>query len=544
MNVKPPLKKLKIVLIFFISIGSTSPLFSQIKKDSLKNIWVNTTISDSLRFKAIKSYYNNNTYAKPDTVISLTKYHYQLGKEKGVVKEMASALNERSYAHYIKGDLNTSIEVLKQSISLLEKINDPKNLIVIQSNLGSIYKEQKEYLKAFNSFNTSLKIIRDFKLKTSEARILAQIGDIYNTLDELDLAMEYFDKSLTICVASKITKQNQIGTIFLKKAEIYYKKQQYNQAKEYSNKAINEFKETSNKFDLSECYILLAKVNKKLSKKTQALEYTNKALAINYEIDNNSKIIEAQILKSYLLLDTKPAQAKNLSEKSLQLLKPETSNKIKADLYQLLYECYKKSNQTNRALSMIEKHTIFRDSFQLERNKILIIKETIKSEYEQKLQQNKAINEKENAIVKLTYTYRIYFVISIIIVLVILFVYAFRTKNIKTRKELDALLLEINSLKRKEKLTLLVDASNFELNKEKIQTSINRKLNKTDWSVLNVLLQNPEASNKEISEKVFLSIDGIGSSLRRMYLFFDLKQTKYKKVLLIKKAIEISNNNL
>ena len=536
-------KSKKIVLVFSILMCCFT-LSSQTQKDSLKNIWTNTTISDSLRYKAIKDYYYKNTYAKPDSVITLTKYHYQLGKEKGSVKQMADALNERSYAHYIKGDLNASIEALKQSISLLEKINDTKNLVVIQSNLGSIYKEQKDYLKAFNSFNSSLKIIRELKLKTSEARILAEIGDIYSILDELDLAMEYFDESLTICVARKISKQNQIGSIFLKKAEIYYKKKQYNLAKEYSNKAINEFKETSNKFDLSECYILLAKVNKKLSKKTQALEYTNKALAINYEIDNNSKIIEAQILKSYLLLDTKPAQAKNLSEKSLQLLKPETSNKIKADLYQLLYECYKKSNQTNRALSMIEKHTIFRDSFQLERNKILIIKETIKSEYEQKLQQNKAINEKENAIVKLTYTYRIYFVISIIIVLVILFVYAFRTKNIKTRKELDALLLEINSLKRKEKLTLLVDASNFELNKEKIQTSINRKLNKTDWSVLNVLLQNPEASNKEISEKVFLSIDGIGSSLRRMYLFFDLKQTKYKKVLLIKKAIEISNNNL
>ena len=192
---------------------------------------------------------------------------------------------------------------------------------------------------------------------------------------------------------------------------------------------------------------------------------------------------------------------------------------------------------------MFEKHTVFSDSFQLEKNKILIIKETIKSQYEQKIQQNKAISEKENAIVKLTYTYRIYFVISIIIVLVIIFVYAFRTKNIKTRKELDALLLEINMLKRKEQLNILVDASNFELNKEKIHASINRKLNKTDWSVLNVLLQNPEASNKEISEKVFLSIDGIGSSLRRMYQFFDLKQTKYKKVLLIKRAIEISKDS-
>ena len=106
------------------------------------------------------------------------------------------------------------------------------------------------------------------------------------------------------------------------------------------------------------------------------------------------------------------------------------------------------------------------------------------------------------------------------------------------------MLLEINTLKRKEKLNLLVDSSNFELNQNKIEASINRKLNKTDWSVLNVLLDNPEVSNKEISEKVFLSIDGIGSSLRRMYSFFKLKETKYKKVLLIKKAIEISNNNV
>ena len=543
MNIKPTLKKSKIVLIFFIFLASASPLFSQIKKDSLKNIWTNVNNPDSLRFEAIESYYYKNTYAKPDSVISLTKYHYQLGKEKGVVKEMASALNERSYAHYIKGDLNTSIEVLKQSISLLEKINEPKNLIVIQSNLGSIYNEQKEYLKAFNSFTTSLEIIRDFKLKTSEARILAQIGDIYNTLDELDLAMEYFDKSLTICVASKITKQNQIGTIFLKKAEIYYKKQQYSQAIDYSNKAIIEFNDTNNKNALSNCYMLLAKANKKLFEKDLAITYTDKALAINYELDNNSKIIETQILKSYLLLDTKPAQARNLSEKSLQLLKPETSNKIKADLHKLLYECYKRSNQTNRALSMIEKYTVFKDSFQLEKNKILIIKETIKRQYEQKLKETEAINEKENAIVKLTYTYRIYFVLSLSILLIFLFAYIFRMKNKKTRDELDSLLAEINTLKRKEKLNLLVDASNFELNKEKIQASINRKLNKTDWSVLNVLLQNPEASNKEISEKVFLSIDGIGSSLRRMYQFFDLKETKYKKVLLIKRAIEISKDS-
>ena len=543
MSIRLLLRKSKIVLLIFISLLCLAPVASQTQKDSLKNIWTNVNISDTLRFKAIKEYYFKNTYSQPDKVISLTQCHYQLGKENRSVKQMANALNERSYAHYIKGDLISSIEVLKQSISLYEKINEPKNLIVIQSNLGSIYNEQKEYLKAFNSFNASLKIVRELKLKTSEARILVEIAEIYSRLDEFDLAMEYLDESLTICVAKKISKDNQIGTIFLKKAEIYYKKKQYNQAIEYSNKAIIEFKNTNNKFDLSECYVLLAKANKKLLKKDLALAYTDKAVAINYELDNNSKIIESQILKSYLLLDIKPNLAKNIAKESLQLLKPETSNQTKAGLDKLLYECYKGANQPRKALSMFEKYTVFKDSFQLEKNKILIIKETIKSEYEQKLQQNKAINEKENAIVKLTYTYKIYFVISITILLVILFVYVFRTKNIKTRKELDALLLEINTLKRKEQLNIMVNASDFELNKEKIQSSINRKLNKTDWSVLNVLLQNPEASNKQIAEEVFLSIDGIGSSLRRMYQFFDLKQTKYKKVLLIKRAIEISKDS-
>ena len=137
------LKKSKILLILISSLTCSLSVASQIKKDSLKNIWVNQKKSDSLRFKALKEYYLKNTYSKPEEVILLTEYHYQLGQEKGSVREMASALNERSYAYYIKGNLTTSIEVLEQSINLWERSNEPKNLAVIQSNIGSIYIEQK-----------------------------------------------------------------------------------------------------------------------------------------------------------------------------------------------------------------------------------------------------------------------------------------------------------------------------------------------------------------------------------------------------------------
>jgi hypothetical protein len=37
---------------------------------------------------------------------------------------------------------------------------------------------------------------------------------------------------------------------------------------------------------------------------------------------------------------------------------------------------------------------------------------------------------------------------------------------------------------------------------------------------LHILLKEPDITNKEIAEKAFMSVDGIGSSLRRMLCVF------------------------
>ena len=534
-------KKLLILLVIILNVDDLS---AQKLSNSIKSIWTNENNSDSLRFKSISNYYYKYTYAQPDSVIAITNYHYALAKSKKSTKEMAAALNERSYAWYIKGDLNKSAETLHKSIDLFKTINEPKNLAVIQSNLGSIYLEQKEYLKAFNSFNESLKIIRQENLKTSEARLLTNIGDIYNKLDELDLAMDYYNDSEIICIAREITKKNQIGSIYLKKSEIYFKKELLDLSIEYSEKAVEELKKSNNKSNRSECYLLLAKSYNRLGKKEKAFNYLNKSLEIKSEINNESEIIEALILKSYFTLESNPTEAKKQAEKVLKLIKKETSNQIKADLYNLLYKCYKNSKQSRLALSMLEKHSVYKDSLQLEKHKILIIKETIKNDYENKLKNKIIINEKEKAIVKVKYEYKFYSLIALTIFIFILFIFIIRLRNLNNRKKLDFLLSEINILKNKYQSDVLIDTKKFKLNRNKIELKINKKLNETDWSILIILLKNPEATNKEISEHAFLSIDGIGSALRRMYIYFDVKQTNYKKVSLIKKAIEISNQSI
>ena len=531
-------KKLFILLVILLNIDD---LPAQKLSDSTRYIWTNENNSDSLRFKSISNYYYKYTYAQPDSVLAITNYHYALAKSKKSTKEMASALNERSFAYYIKGDLNKSTETLHQSIDLFKTINEPKNLAVIQSNLGSIYLEQKKYLEAFNSFNESLITIRQENLKTSEARLLAKIGDIYNKLDEFDLAMDYYNDSEEICIAREITKKNQIGFIYLKKSEIYFKKELFDLSIEYAEKADEDLKKSNDKYLRSKCYLLLAKSYNKLGKKKKALNFLDQSLVLIKEINNESKIIEALILKSYFTLESNPTGAKKQAEKIIKLLKKETSNEIKANLYNLLYTCYKKSKQNGLALSMYEKYNVYKDSVQLEKNKLLIIKETIRNDYENRLKNKNIINEKEKAIVRVKYEYKIYTLIALTIFIFILFIFILRTRNINNRKKLDFLLSEINVLKQQS--NVLVDTKKFKLNRKKMELTINKKLNETDWNILLILLENPEATNKEISEQAFRSIDGIGSALRRMYVYFDVKETNYKKVSLIKKAIEICSEN-
>ena len=224
-----------------IIFSHLNTLTAQIPSDSLKLIWTDVNKSDSIRFKSISEFYYIKTYAQPDSIILLTKYHYNLAKQKNNTKQMANALNEMSYAYYVKGDLNKSSEILKQSIELFKLINEPKNLAVIQSNLGFIYFEEKKYLEAFLSFNESLKFIKKENLKTSESRLLTKLGEIYSILDELDLAMNYFNEAESICMATEVNKKNQLGSILENKAEVYFRLKNFKLAIDYSKKAIKEF---------------------------------------------------------------------------------------------------------------------------------------------------------------------------------------------------------------------------------------------------------------------------------------------------------------
>ena len=192
------------------------------------------------------------------------------------------------------------------------------------------------------------------------------------------------------------------------------------------------------------------------------------------------------------------------------------------------------------SLKMYELFNLYNDSIQKSIESYAVARETVKSEYEKILFEAKLNSEIEKNDLKVTQIKNVAAIIITSILLILLLVYFIFLNNKKNNKKRDALLDEIKSLK-ENKVSTIVEPKDFELSKQKIDDHLKRVLNETDWKVLLILLDNPMVLNKEIAEKSNMSLDGISSSLRRMYDYFEVKDTKYKKISLIHRAIKISN---
>lgn len=106
------------------------------------------------------------------------------------------------------------------------------------------------------------------------------------------------------------------------------------------------------------------------------------------------------------------------------------------------------------------------------------------------------------------------------------------------------LLSEIELLKKK--LTSQPVASpmhvqkQISLDKNKLEKAINSKIGESSWMILNLIFSNPSISNKELAKEVSLSLEGVSSSLRRMYQTFDIPTTSNKKITLIMEVTRLS----
>lgn len=508
-------------------------------KNAHQNLWENTEVADSLRFKSLNAFYKKNTLSNPDDVIAATEIHYELGSKSQNHKEQIKALSERSYAYFVKDNAQKAEEALKEAIRIQIGLDDRNALAGLYTNLASIYRSQGNFVETIKYYNYSLSIFETNHNESVAAAVLGNLGLVFYDLKNFEIAAYYFERSLLLY--KKLKLQDEVGYISLYTGAVEYENGNYAKAISLAESALKLFEKENNLLSMADCHALLAKTYQKTNNREKTLSEINKSIAINARLNNLTKTIQNKVFMAEHYLDYDVPMAIQLGEEVLKLIHLTADKDAKARLYHLLHKAYKKTNKVERSQNMYDAYVQYNDSLVKEQSNLDLIKTAVSQEYDLKiLKQKKAYDEAKKTLYG-TYSAKIVALLVLFVLLVVAVFYYFRKKQRTERAKTLELVEEIERLKNST-MSISSKASDvFVLHRTKVEKAISRKLNDTDWAVLNVLADNPVISNKELAAKVFLSVDGVGSSLRRMYDHFEIEESKYKKTDLIRKVIAMSN---
>ena len=535
------MKNLYFLLLVFLTLNSQY-LYSN-QADTLRLIWENEELTDSLRFAALDEFHDLFSLVMPESTLSVLDYYHELAISKGADRQVYRSAVRKGNILRLQDRIEEARTHYYEALIIAKKMNNARLEAIIIGNFGNLHLDQGEYFESIKRYNDAKKIFSTEDDKLGEARMLNGIGAINSRIGNNDIALVHYEKALNIY--KELDTKNisypilNSTTILMNIGLLYTKENLLIKAEASFLEALKILKPYNYKIYILGCYNTLARIYLELNQIENSLLFANKSFDIAKELDTQSGVLESKILLATINYQLNKDKSIEQLANIFESVSVNGSLEMKREISELLYIGYKAQNRLDLSLKMYELSNLYNDSIQKNIDSYSIARENVKNEYEKILFESQLENEKEKNILKLNQIKKIAFIIFISIVLILLLIYFIVLNNKKSNRKRDALLEEIKFLK-ENKVNAILDSNKFELSKQKIDSYLNRVLNETDWKVLLLLLDNPMVLNKEIAEKSNMSIDGIGSSLRRMYEYFEINETKYKKVALIHKAVNIS----
>jgi len=381
-------------------------------------------------------------------------------------------------------------------------IGNVKNYWAIcKNNIGLVYYDLKDYGKSLEYLNGALDIYRKLGLEKSQANTLINIGTVFRFQNKYDEALSFYHKGLAL------KKGNNV------------------------------------KHGLGTCYSNIGLIHRAKKEEAKAMEYFQLSLKLHQEMNYKKGIARNLIHLSEWYFLTEKDSTIHLATKALNLAKKSNHSAEVADAAELLFKSYESLGNYQEALKMQTLFQNLRDSIYNVKTQQAVLKSEYDLKHEEKIEHYK--NEiKENLARNRSL---LLFLVAAFIVTVLGFVFSHKKRKTQNLAKQNKLLQEIESLKKKLAAQLVstpVEGNKtLALDKEKIEKAINSKLGESSWMILNLIFKNPSISNKEIAKEVSLSLEGVSSSLRRMYQAFNITTSSNKKITLIMRATRLSFEN-
>ena len=211
----------------------------------------------------------------------------------GYVKGEGRGHNLKGSCYGLQGDYDEGMAELNKAYSIARQIKDKRLEARVLNNFGNIYRETGDFARALNYFEEALVINESLGDEVASSVNLTSIAQLLYDLNDFDSALDYALRCMPIF--EKAHDTNRVTTIYNVLGNIYFKREEYEEARSYFEKNLEKTEHGS-----SASLIALSgmgKVYYRLNDFVNARKCLEDALREAIEQDN----AEVQIICNYYL---------------------------------------------------------------------------------------------------------------------------------------------------------------------------------------------------------------------------------------------------
>ncbi len=381
------------ILLMLLCVAIIIPCHSQTKTDSLWRVWKNPAAADTLRLQALSAIIKNNyLHSSPDSAFILSQWLYDFAMKKNLEKYSAQALHTQARVRSIKGDYTQALNYYNTSLKIFEAISDTVGITSCLNNMGFLYIDQGNVIKATDIFFRCLKLRERTKDKKGQAGSLINIGELYMREHDFPKALEYYNRSLVI--AKEINNQRMVGVTLTSIGIVYKEKGDTMQAADYYRQAIAVLKPLGDKDNLARTYYSMSSLLEAEQKYEEGIRYQQMSLELRTEIGDSIGMMKSLYGIGILYDDMhQPVQAISYGERALAIAYKQNNPRVNRNIGELLFRLYEQQGDYKKALAMHKFYIAARDSMHNDDMKKATYKEQLKYDYEKKELISKAEND-------------------------------------------------------------------------------------------------------------------------------------------------------
>ncbi len=529
---------MKYFVYFFLFAVNYASLSAQSDNYKGISIWSNTSIEDTTRINALLLVLDNEfIYNHPDTTLLLATQASDLSKDIKYYEGMAQSIYCMAVAYRYLDQLDLAIDLQLQGISINTDLGNLKSMSKNYNSLGNTYLKKSEYDKALKSYLKAKDISLNIEDKSGLGKVCNNIGLLYYDLKEYNKSIENLNIGLEISRedGDEISEANSLTNL----GSVYRAQKKYKIALEYYTRGLSVLEGRQTNYGLATCYSNIGAVYLAQGKQKKALVQFRKSNKIHSKLKDKKGIANSWIHIARTHLESNSDSSILYAQKAINLTQNTDYIAETKDAFEILYFALEKTSRYKESLEAHKYYQNLEDSI-LNTEDIKSIL-SVENQYKHKNSSPLAVEAQYISTIRSNYSFLWLSLITLGLIGLVLFLARRRVNQLKSEK--NKLYTTINSLKEKlstKTISTISDADSNTLNKSKIEQAIQSKIGDSSWAILQLLLANPSLSNKEIAKEIFLSLEGVSSSLRRMYVKFNIRSKSNKKIALLRKAVRIS----